>query len=45
MSKQKDFRRPEKPLEKMREIDKKARISVNAEMKNKFNRNQKQLTL
>ena len=45
MSKQKDFRRPEKPLEKTREIDNEARISKKAEMKRKFNRNQKQVTL
>ena len=31
MSKQEDFRRPEKPLEKPREIDNEARISKNAE--------------
>ena len=40
MSKQEDFHRPEKPLEKTREIDKEARISKEAEMKGKFNRNQ-----
>ena len=45
MSKQKNFGRPEKPLEKTREIDKEARISKKAEMKRKFNRNQKQVTL
>ena len=39
MSKQKDFHRPEKPLEKTREIDNKATISTEAEMKRKFNRN------
>ena len=37
MSKQEDFHRPEK----MREIDNKARISKEAKMKRKFNRNQK----
>ena len=45
MSKQEDFGRPEKPLEKTREIDNEARISKKAEMKRKFNRNQKQITL
>ena len=45
MSKQEDFGRPEKPLEKTREIDNKARISKKAEMKRKFNRNQKRITL
>ena len=44
MSKQEDFGRPEKPLEKTREIDNKARISKKAEMKRKFNRNQKRIT-
>ena len=44
MSKQKDFHRPEKPLEKMREIDNKARISKKAEMKRKCNRNQNRIT-
>ena len=38
MSKQEDFRRPEKPLEKTREIDNEARISKKAEVKRKFNR-------
>ena len=33
MSKQEDFRRPEKPLEKKQEIDNEARISKKAEMK------------
>ena len=33
MSKQEDFHRPEKPLEKTREIDNQARISEEAEMK------------
>ena len=45
MSKQKDFGRPEKPPEKTREIDSEARISEKAEMKRKFNRNQKRITL
>ena len=37
MSRQEDFGRPEKPLEKMREIDTEARISKKAEIKRKFN--------
>ena len=45
MSKQKGFGRPEKPLEKRRKIDNEARISKKAEMKRKFNRNQKRVTL
>ena len=45
MSRQEDFRRPEKPLEKTREIDSEARISKKSEMKRKFNRNQKRITL
>ena len=45
MSKQEDFRRPEKPLEKPQEIDNEARISKNAKIKRKFNRNQKRITL
>ena len=45
MSKQEDFGQPEKPLEKTREIDNEARISKEAEMKRKFNRNQKRVTL
>ena len=40
MSKQEDFHRPEKP----REIDNEARISKEAEMKRKFNKNQKSIT-
>ena len=44
MSKQEDFRRPEKPLEKTPEIDNEARISKKAGMKRKFNRNQKHIT-
>ena len=43
MSKQEDFHRPEKPPEKTREIDNEARISKKAEMKRKFNRNQKHI--
>ena len=45
MSKQKDFGRPEMSLEKTREIDNEARISKKAEMKRKFNRNQKRITM
>ena len=45
MSKQEDFRRPEKPLEKTREIGNEARISKKAQTKSKFNRNQKRITL
>ena len=45
MSKQEDFHRSEKPLEKSREIDNEARISKEAEMKRKFDRNQKRITL
>ena len=44
MSKQEGFRRREKSLEKMQEIDNEARISKKAEMKRKFNRNQKRIT-
>ena len=44
MSKQEDFGRPEKPLEKTQEIDNEARISKKAEMKRNFNRNQKRIT-
>ena len=43
MSKQ-DVHRPEKQLEKTREIDNEARISKEAKMKRKFNRNQKRIT-
>ena len=39
MSKQEDFDRPEMSLEKTREIDNEARISKEAEVKRKFNRN------
>ena len=45
MSKQEDFSRPEKPTEKTREIDNETRISKKVEMKRKFNRNQKRITL
>ena len=45
MSNQENFRRPEKPLEKTREIDNEARMSKKAEMKRKFNKNQKLITL
>ena len=45
MSKQEDFGRLEKSLEKTREIDNKARISKKAEIKRKSNRNQKRVTL
>ena len=44
MSKQEDFHLPEKRLEKTQEIDNEARISKEAEMKRKFNRNQKRIT-
>ena len=44
MSKQKDFRRSEKPLEKTPETDNEARRSKKAEMKRKFKRNQKRIT-
>ena len=44
MSKQEDFHRPEKLLEKKREIDNEARITKEAEMKGKFNRNHKRIT-
>ena len=44
MSKQEDFDRLEKPLEKTGEIDSEARISKKAKMKRKFNRNQKRIT-
>ena len=45
MPNQEDFRRPEKPLEKTREIDNEARISKKVEIQRKFNRNQKRITL
>ena len=44
MSKMQDFHQPENSLEKMQEIDNEARISKKAEMKRKFNRNQKRIT-
>ena len=44
MSNQEDLGRPEKPLEKTREIDNEARISKKAEMKRKLSRNQKRIT-
>ena len=44
MPKQEDLHRPEKPFQKTREIDNEARISKGAEMKRKFNRNQKRIT-
>ena len=44
MSNQEDIHRPEKPLEKTRKIDNEARISKEAGMKRKFNRNQKRIT-
>ena len=43
MSKQEDFHRPENTLGKTQEIDNKARTSKKAEMKRKFNRNQKRI--
>ena len=45
MPNQEDFRRSEKPFEKTREIDNEARISKKSNMKRKFNRNQKWITL
>ena len=44
MYKQENLHWPEKPLEKMREIDNEARISKEAKMKRKFNRNQMRVT-
>ena len=44
MSKMQDFHQLENSLEKMQEIDNEARISKKAEMKKKFNRNQKRIT-
>ena len=44
MSKMQDFHQLENSLEKMQEIDNEARISKKAEMKIKFNRNQKCIT-
>ena len=43
MSKQEDFHRPEKPPEKTREFYNETAISKEAEMKRKFNRNQKRI--
>ena len=45
MPEQEDFRWPEKSLEKTREIDNESRISKKTEIKRKFNRNQKRITL
>ena len=45
MSKQEGFGPPEKPFEKTRETDNEARISKKTEMRRKFNRNQKRITL
>ena len=45
MSKLEDFRRPEKPLEKTRGVDKKTRVSKKAKIKIKLNRNQKRIKL
>ena len=39
MSKEENFRQPEKLLEKTRQFDNEARISKKAEIKRKFNRN------
>ena len=44
MSKQENFHRPEKSLEKTQETDNEARISKRAEIKEKFKRNQKRIT-
>ena len=44
MSKQEDFHRSEKPLEKTWGIDNETRISKEAEMKRKFNTYQKRIT-
>ena len=41
---QEDFHRPEIPLKIAWEIDNEARISKKAEIKRKFNRNQKRIT-
>ena len=43
MSEQEDIQGPEKALEKTREINNEARISKEAEIKRKFNRNQKHI--
>ena len=45
ISEQEDFHQPEIPLGKTQKIDNAARISKKAEMKKKFNRNQKRITL
>ena len=45
MSRKEEFNRPEEPLGKMGEIDNEARISKKAEIKRKFNRNRKRITL
>ena len=45
MSKKEDFPLSEKSLKKTREINNQARISKKAEMKRKFNRNQKRIIL
>ena len=44
MSKQEGFHRPERSVEKAQEIDIEARMSKEAKMKRKFNRNQKRIT-
>ena len=44
MSKQQDYHRPEKPLETAQKIDSEARISKEAKMKIKLNRNQEHIT-
>ena len=45
MSKQEDFCQCENLFEKSQEIDNEARISKKVEMKRKFNKNQKRITL
>ena len=45
MSKQEDFRQPDKWLEKTQDIVNKARVSKKAEMKRTFNIKQKRMTL
>ena len=45
MSSQEDVHGPKKPLEKTRETDNEASVSKKAEMKGKFNRIQKCITL
>ena len=44
ISEQKDFHQSEIQLEKTREIDNEVRISEKAEMKKKFDKNQKRIT-